>query len=369
MIALRYRILGIAAALVAVSVAAGAFTLSHNSPCGDAESPPGAGERMQAVVYRCYGPASVLEVTQVEKPEPADNEVLVKVRAAAINPVDWYMMTGRPYIMRLAGGLGTPGFARFGVDYAGVVVAVGENVTRFKPGDEVFGARSGALAEYVTADAERTLALKPPNIGFEQAAAIPVAAITALQGLRDQGRIQPGDKVLINGASGGVGTFAVQIAKAFGAEVTGVCSTRNVELVRSLGADRVIDYTQQSIIDLPERYDLILDNAGNHSPFETRRVLAANGTLVIVGGPKDNPWIGPLSRPLQAMFLQPFVRQELVFFIADLNRDDIETLGELVRTGKVTPVIDRVYPLPEVAQAVDYLATGHARAKIVVTLD
>lgn len=369
MIALRYRILGIAGALVAVSVAAGALTLSHNSPCGAPESPGGAGERMQAVVYRCYGPASVLEVARVAKPEPADNEVLVKVRAAAINPVDWHMMTGRPYIIRLSEGLGTPGFMRFGVDYAGVVVAVGDKVTRFRPGDEVFGARSGAMAEYVTAEADRTLALKPPNVSFEQAAAIPVAAITALQGLRDQGHIQTGDKVLINGASGGVGTFAVQIAKAFGAEVTGVCSTRNVELVRSLGADHVIDYTQQSITGLSERYDLILDNAGNHSPFATRRLLRDDGILVIVGGPKDNPWIGPLSRPIQAMLLQPFVHQELVFFISELNREDIETLGELVRAGKVTPVIDRLYPLPETAKAVDYLATGHARAKIVVTLE
>ena len=369
MIARRYRYLAVALALTAAAVTAGALTLSYNSPCGTAESLPGGVERMKAVVYRCYGPPSVLEVADVAKPVPANDEVLVKVRAAAINPVDWHLMTGTPYIMRAPDGLGAPSFTRFGVDYAGVVAAVGENVTRFKPGDEVFGARTGAMAEYVTARADRAIALKPANLGFEQAAAMTVAGVTALQGLRDHGRIQPGDKVLINGASGGVGTFAVQIAKAFGAEVTGVCSTRNVELVRSLGADHVIDYTQQSFIELEERYDLVLDNVGNYSPFETRRLLAPDGVLVIISGPKDNRWIGPLSRPIQAMLLQPFVDQKLVFFVSNLNRDDVETLGELALAGKVMPVIDRLYPLPEVERAVEYLATGHARAKVVVTLE
>ena len=369
MIARRYRYLAVALALTAAAVTAGALTLSYNSPCGAPESLPAGMERMKAVVHRCYGPPAVLEVAEVAKPSPAEDEVLVKIRAAAINPVDWHLMTGTPYIMRAPDGIGEPSFTRFGVDYAGVVVAVGEHVTRFKPGDEVFGARSGAMAEYITVKADRAVALKPPNISFEQAAAITVAGVTALQGLRDKGGIQPGDKVLINGASGGVGTFAVQIAKAFGAEVTGVCSTRNVELVRSLGADRVIDYTKQSFIEVEERYDLILDNVGNYSPFETRRLLEPHGVLVIVSGPKDNRWIGPLSRPIQAMLLQPFVDQELVFFISNLNRQDVETLGELVLAGKLMPVIDRQYPLPEVERAVEYLATGHARAKVVVTLE
>ena len=369
MIIRRYRILAVALAVVAVATAAGALTLSHNSPCGIPESLPAGVERMKAVVHRCYGPPTVLEVAEVAKPAPAEDEVLVKVRAAAVNPVDWHRMTGRPYIMRAPDGLGAPSNTRFGVDYAGVIVTVGEKVTRFKPGDEVFGAKTGAMAEYLTAKADRAVALKPASISFEQAAAIPVGALTALQGLRDKGRIQPGDKVLINGASGGVGTFAVQIANAFGAEVTGVCSTRNVELVRSLGADHVIDYTKQSLIDVTERYDVIMDNVGNHSPFETRRLLEPDGVLVIISGPKDNPWIGPLSRPIQAMLLQPFVSQELVFFVSNMNRDDLETIGELVRAGKVKPIIDRQYSLPEVATAVEYLATGHARAKVVVTLE
>lgn len=369
MIARRYRYLAVALALTAAAVTAGALTLSYNSPCGASESLPAGVERMRAVVHLCYGPPAVLEIAEVAKPAPAGDEVLVKVRAAAVNPADWHLMTGKPYIIRAPSGIGAPSFTRFGVDYAGVVTAVGEKVTRFKPGDEVFGGRSGAMAEYVTVRADRAIALKPANIGFEQAAAIPVAGVTALQGLRDNGRIQPGDKVLINGASGGVGTFAVQIAKAYGAEVTGVCSTRNVELVRSLGADHVIDYTKQSFIEVEERYDLILDNVGNYSPFDTRRLLAPDGVLVIVSGPKDNAWIGPLSRPIQAMLLQPFVSEELVFFIAQLNGDDLETLGELVRTGKVMPVIDRQYPLPEVEEAVGYLGTGHARAKVVVTLE
>jgi NADPH:quinone reductase-like Zn-dependent oxidoreductase len=369
MIARRYRYLAIALTLTAAAVTAGAFTLSHNSPCGVPEPLPAGLERMKAVVHHCYGPSTVLEAVEVAKPAPAEDEVLVEVRAAAINPVDWHLMTGTPYIMRLPDKLGAPSFTRFGVDYAGVVVAVGEKVMRFKPGDEVFGARSGAMAEYITAKADRAVALKPANISFDQAAAITVAGVTALQGLRDHGRIQPGDKVLINGASGGVGTFAVQIAKALGAEVTGVCSTRNVDLVRSLGADHVIDYTKQSFLEVTERYDLILDNVGNYSPFDTRRLLEPDGALVIISGPKNNPWIGPLSRPIQLMLLQPFVSQELTFFVSSLNRADLETLGEFARVGKVTPVIDRVYALSEIETAVDYLATGHARAKVVVTLD
>lgn len=369
MIARRYRIPAIVLALVAVAAAAGAFALSYNSPCGAPEPLPGGAERMKAVVHHCYGPSTVLEVAEVAKPAPAEDEVLVKVRAVAINPVDWHGMTGTPYFLRAPDGLGAPTFTRFGRDYAGEVVAVGENVTRFKPGDEVFGVRSGAMAEYLTAKADRALALKPANISFEQAAAIPIAALTALQGLRDKGRIQPGEKVLINGASGGVGTFAVQIAKAFGAQVTGVCSTRNIELVRSLGADHVIDYTKQDFTEMTERYDLIMDNVGNHSPFATRRVLEPDGVLVLISGPKDNPWIGPLSRPIQIMMLSPFVSQEMIFFISNMNRDDVETIGELVRTGKVTPVIDRQYPLTEVRTAVDYLGTGHARAKVVVTIE
>jgi NADPH:quinone reductase-like Zn-dependent oxidoreductase len=323
---------------------------------------------MKAVVHQCYGAPDVLKIVEVAKPTPGENEVLVRIRAASVNPADWHELTGTPYLARPTMGIGAPSSTRFGTDYAGVVETVGSNVTKFKPGDEVFGARSGAMAAYVTAKADRSIVRKPANITFEQAAAIPVAAVTALQGLRDKGRLQPGQKVLINGASGGVGTFAVQIAKALGAEVTGVCSTRNVELVRSLGADHVIDYTKETFTEMAERYDLILDNVGNHSVLDTRRALEPTGILVLVSGPKDDPWLGPLSRAAELMVVSPFVSHEMRFFIAQLNPADLEVLAELVRDGKVTPTIDRQYSFDEVAAATAYLGEGHARAKVVVTL-
>jgi NADPH:quinone reductase-like Zn-dependent oxidoreductase len=369
MIRRRYRILGIALAVVAVAVAAGAFAVSYNAPCGTAESVRADVARMKAVIQRCYGSPDVLRIEEVPKPMPAENEVLVRVRAASINPADWHVLTGTPYVaVRASTGFGAPSNIRFGTDYAGVVEAVGSNVTTFKPGDEVFGARSGSMAEYVEARTDRAIVLKPENITFEQAAAIPIAAITALQALRDKGRIRPGQKVLINGASGGVGTFAVQIAKAFGAEVTGVCSTRNVELVRSLGADRVIDYTKENFTEGTERYDLILDNVGNHSVLATRRALKPNGTLVLVSGPKNDAWMGPLWRVAELVLMSKFVSHEMTFFIAQLNPADLEELAELVRERHVTPAIDRHYSFDEVAAAMAYLGEGHARAKVVVTL-
>ncbi|HEY7671861.1 MAG TPA: NAD(P)-dependent alcohol dehydrogenase [Gammaproteobacteria bacterium] len=323
---------------------------------------------MRAVVQLCYGSPDVLRIVEIAKPTPGENEVLVRVRAASINPADWHELTGLPYAVRPSMGIGAPSNPRFGTDYAGVIEAVGSGVTKFKPGDEVFGARSGAMAEYVIANATGSIVLKPANITFEQASAIPIAAVTALQGLRDHGRLQPGQTVLINGASGGVGTFAVQIAKALGAEVTGVCSTANVELVRSLGADHVIDYTKEDFTELPGRYDLILDNVGNHSVLETRRALAPNGMLVLVSGPKVGAWLGPLSRVIELMLVSYFVSHEMKFFIAELNPADLEMLAELVREGKVTPAIDRVYSFDEVAAATAYLGAGHARAKVVVAL-
>jgi NADPH:quinone reductase-like Zn-dependent oxidoreductase len=369
MIRRRYRILVIALAVVAGAVSAGALAVSYNSPCGAAEPVPAGVVRMKAVIQRCYGSPEVLRIEEVAKPTPAENEVLVRVRAASINPADWHGLTGTPYVaVRPSSGLNAPGNIRFGTDYAGVVEAVGSKVTTFKPGDEVFGARSGSMAEYVEAPADRSIVLKPENITFEQAAAIPIAAITALQGLRDKGQIRPGQKVLINGASGGVGTFAVQIAKAFGAEVTGVCSTRNVELVRSLGADHIIDYTKENFTEGTERYDLILDNVGNHSVLATRRALKPDGKLVLVSGPKSDPWIGPLSRVAELFLMSPFVSHEMTFFIAQLNPTDLEVLAELVRERKVTPVIDRRYSFDEAAVAMAYLGEGHARAKVVVTV-
>jgi NADPH:quinone reductase-like Zn-dependent oxidoreductase len=364
-----YRILVIALAVVAVALATGAFAVSYNSPCGAAEPVPGGVARMKAVTHRCYGSPEILRIEEVARPTPAENEVLVKVRAASINPADWHGLTGTPYVaVRAATGLGAPSDIRFGTDYAGVVDAVGSNVTTFKPGDEVIGAKSGSMAEYVSARADRSIVLKPENITFEQAAAIPIAAITALQGLRDQGKIRPGDKVLINGASGGVGTFAVQIAKAFGAEVTGVCSSRNVELVHSLGADRVIDYTKENFTEGKERYDLILDNVGNHSVLATRRALKPGGVLVLVSGPKNDPWMGPLWRVAELFLMSPFVSHEMSFFIAQLNPADLEIIAGLVRDGKVTPAIDRSYSLEQSAAAMAYLGDGHAKAKVVVTL-
>jgi NADPH:quinone reductase-like Zn-dependent oxidoreductase len=369
MIARRYRILAVIMVLVAGALAVAAFAVSHDAPCGASSPLPAGAEPMRAVVRDCYGSPAVLRIEEIATPTPADKEVLVDVRAVAINPADWHTLTGTPYVTRISIGLGAPNGTGFGADFAGVVVSVGNGVTRFKIGDEVFGARSGAMADYVTASEDRTLALKPPNVTFEEAAAIPIAAITALQGLRDHGRIQPGQKVLINGASGGVGTFAVQIAKAFGAQVTAVCSTRNVELVRSLGADHVIDYTRQNFTESTERYDLILDNVGNHPVLATRRVLGPNGTLVVVSGPKDDPWLGPLTRFMEAKLLSRFVRQDLIVFFARTNRHDLEFLAELVRTGKVTPAIDRTYSMNQVRAAIGYLGEGHARAKVVVHVD
>jgi NADPH:quinone reductase-like Zn-dependent oxidoreductase len=365
---LRYRILLSLLAVLGIAAAAGAYVLSYTSPCGEAEPPPAGAKHMLAVVQLCYGSADVLRMVVVAKPTPGENEVLVRIRAASINPADWHELTGEPYLVRPSMGIGAPTRTRFGTDYAGVVEAVGTNVTKFKAGDEVFGARSGSMAEYVAALADRSIVLKPANITFEQAAAIPIAAVTALQGLRDHGQLQPGQKVLINGASGGVGTFAVQIAKALGAEVTGVCSTRNVELVRSLGADHVIDYTKENFTEMAGRYDLILDNVGNHSVLDTRRALTPNGKLVLVSGPKNNAWLGPLTRVGELMLVSLFVSHEMKFFIAQLNPADLEMLAGLVREGKLMPAIDRQYPFDEVAAATAYLGEGHARAKVVVTL-
>jgi NADPH:quinone reductase-like Zn-dependent oxidoreductase len=310
----------------------------------------------------------VLQLQAIEKPAPADDQVLVRVHAAAVNPLDWHYMRGSPYIMRLGTGLGAPKETRLGVDFAGTVEAVGSEVTRYQVGDEVFGGRTGAFAEYVTVGENRALALKPANLSFEQAAAVPIAAITALQGLRDKGRLKPGQKVLINGASGGVGTFAVQIAKALGAEVTGVCSSRNVDMVRALGADHVIDYTRENFTESGQRYDLILDNVGNHSLRAVRRALVPDGTLVIVGGSSKGNWIGPLQGPLTAILWSPFVGQNLENFMARLDSQDLSTLADLMRAGKVTPVIDRRFSLSEVPAAIRYLEEGHARGKVIINM-
>ncbi len=320
---------------------------------------------MRAIVYRNYGSPDVLKCEELEKPTAGDNEVLIKVRAASVNALDWRLMRGKPLFARLAiGGLRKPKVTRPGVDVAGQVEAVGRNVTQFKPGHEVFGVCRGAFAEYVCA-IEGKLALKPTNISFEDAAAVPVAAITALQGLRDKGRIQRGQKVLVDGASGGVGTFAVQIAKSFGAEVTAVCSTRNVDTARSIGADHVIDYTREDFTRSGQRYDLILAANAYHSIFDYRRVLSQDGVYVMAGG-------GGVQI-LQAMLLGPLLSligsKKMRFFMAKINKKDLVLLKGLLEAGKVVPVIDRRYPLSDVAEALRYLEERHARGKVVITLE
>src|SRR5207302_5989554 len=316
---------------------------------------------MKAIVYCDYG-LSNLKLEEVEKPVPNDDQILVKVRAASINPYDWHFVEGTPYIMRMVGVcLRKPKDIQLGVDFAGTVEAVGKNVTQFKPGDEVFGGKTGAFAEYVCPRANRAVALKPANLTFEEAASVNIAGITALQALRDKGKVQPGQKVLINGASGGVGTFAVQIAKSFGADVTGVCSTRNVDLVTSLGADHVIDYTKEDFGKGEQRYDVILDNVPNHSLSECRRILTPNGKYVMIGGggPNDNRWVGPFGRVIKAMVMSPFTSQKMGMMMADANGKDLTILADMMQSGKLKPVIDRTYKLNEVPAAIAYLVEGH----------
>jgi NADPH:quinone reductase-like Zn-dependent oxidoreductase len=321
---------------------------------------------MKAIVYTQYGPPGVLEFKEVVKPAPADDEVLVKLCAASVNPLDWHFMRGEPLFIRLMLGLRKPKDTRFGVDMAGRVETAGKNVTQFKAGDEVLGACHGAFAEYVCAH-EHELALKPANITFEAAAAVPIAAITALQGLRDKGRIEPGHKVLVDGASGGVGTFAVQIAKSFGAEVTAVCSTRHLDTARSIGADHVIDYTREDFTRTGQRYDLIMAANAYHSFFDYRRALAQDGICVKSGGKASLPAM--LLGPLQSLIMPLIGSKRMRGFIAKLNKKDLVFLAELLEAGKVVPVIDRSYTLSNVAQAISYLEEGHAQGKVVINID
>lgn len=360
------RILAVILGLVAIAVVSLAIAISYDSSCRSPEAIPTGAQRMRAVVFRCYGSPDVLKVEEVAKPAPKDDELLIKVHAASVNPLDWHYMRGEPYIMRLSSGIGAPKDSRAGVDFAGTVEAVGKDVTRFKAGDEVFGGRSGALAEYITIRETSAVAHKPANITFEQAAAVPIAGVTALQALRDMGQLKSGQKVLINGASGGVGTFAVQIAKSLGAEVTGVCSTRNVELVRSLGADRVIDYTKENFTEGTEKYDVIVDNIGNHPLRKARDALKPGGIFVIVGAKSDDPWLGPVWQPMKAAFLEPIVDEKFAMIFAQLNAEDLGVIAGLMQAGTVTSVIDRRYPLAEAATAIAYLEEGRARGKVIV---
>jgi NADPH:quinone reductase-like Zn-dependent oxidoreductase len=325
---------------------------------------------MKAIISCEYG-VDNLKLAEIEKPTPADNEVLVRVRAASVNPVDGHTIRGG-WLMRPMSGLRKPNNTRFGTDFAGVVEAVGKSVTSFRPGDEVFGAKNGAVANYVCVKADRAIVMKPGNITFDQAGSVGVAGVTALQGLRDKGRIQAGQKVLINGASGGVGTFAVQIAKAFGAEVTAVCSTRNVDLVKSIGADHVIDYTKEDFTKTDQRYDMLYDLVGNHGFSERRKILAPNGICVLagVGGAGLHPGtMGRIGGNFWNAFLSNFTNQKFVFYIAKLTKDDLNVLRDLMQSGKVTPVIDRTYKVSETQDAVRYLEEGHAHGKVVIVME
>ena len=323
---------------------------------------------MKAVVYSDYGGPEVLRHVEIEKPAPADNEILVKVHAASVNPADWHLMRGTPYLIRMGTGFRKPSSAqRVGLDYAGTIEAVGRGVTQYRVGDAVFGGRQGTLAEYLTVPVDRGPVRKPEKLTFEQAAAVAVAGVTALQALRNKAQVQRGQKVLINGASGGVGTFAVQLAKSFGAEVTGVQSTRNMELVRSIGADHVIDYTKEDFTTSGERYDVVLDNVGNRSLSEIRRVLKPGGTYLPNGGgtPEKGASIGGIVKML---VMSPFISHRIRLFVATPNRDDVQMLADLMQAGGVTPVIDRCYPFMEAAEAMRHLESGHARGKVVVTI-
>jgi len=365
----RYKILIAVLTVLIALLLSFSFLVSHATPCPASAAAPGAAPTMQALMHRCYGPPAVLTLERVSRPVAADNELLVRVHAAAVNPLDWHYLRGTPYIVRLDAGIGAPENPRLGVDFAGTVEAVGRNVRLFKPGDEVFGGKFGAFAEYVAVREDRAVVAKPPNVSFAEAAAVPIAAITALQALRDKGHLQAGQKVLINGASGGVGTFAVQIAKASGAEVTAVCSTRNLQMVHALGADHVIDYTREDLLTAAQRYDLIIDTVGNHPLLAYRRVLTPRGKFVIVGGPSNGNWLGPLATPLRALLLRPFVSQEFLPLLAELNKPDLALLAGLMQAGKLRAVIDRHYPLQQAAAALTYLEQGHARGKVTIDME
>jgi len=321
---------------------------------------------MKAMVRNRYGPPDVIEAADLDKPEPSEDEVLVRVHAASVNPADWYGLTGWLYLFRFPTGLFKPKSNRLGTDFAGVVEAVGSSITHVSPGDEVYGGRNGALAEYVVV--KNAVVPKPAGLTFEEAAAMPTAAITALQGLRDKGGLEPGHRVLINGASGGVGTFAVQIARALGAHVTAVCSTGKVDLIRSLGADEVIDYTSEDFTRRGQRYDLVFDVAGSRSWRALKRVLEPHGKLLIVGGPKGGRILGPIRGIFGKRIGAMFSRRSATFFIARFNRPDLETLAGMVDAGQVKPVVDKTWPLVETADAFRYLGEGHARGKAVVTV-
>ena len=347
------------------------FEYAYWTSTNDCDQKKAPTNPVRAITYCDFGVAN-LKLDQIEKPTAADDQVLVRVRAASVNPYDWHFVEGSPKIARLLGmGLRKPKDIRLGVDFAGTVEAVGKNVTQFKVGDEVFGGKGGAFGEYVNPKANRAIAIKPANVTFEEAASVNIAGLTALQGLRDHGKVQAGQKVLINGASGGVGTFAVQLAKSMGAEVTGVCSTRNVDLVKSLGADQVIDYTKDDFTKSDQKYDVILDNVANHSLSECRKVLTPKGKYVLIGGGSANQQgvVGVLAKPFQAMFLSWFGDQKMGMMMAEMKQTDLQYFANQMQSGKLKAVIDRTYKLEQTADAIRYVEEGHARGKVIILVD
>ena len=364
----RYKILNGFAILLLILITALSITIGYTADCEPRLESTINGESMMAIEARCYGDSDVLEYVEVAKPVPGAKDLLVKVHAASINPSNWHHMTGSPYVLRLMAGIGKPKNNAVGTDFSGVVVAVGNDVTKFKVGDAVFGGARGAYAQYLTVREDRAVALKPENVSHEQAAAVAVAGITALQAVRDKGEISEGDKVLINGSSGGVGTHAVQIAKALGAEVIGVNSTRNVAMVKSIGADHVIDYTVEDYTTQNIQYDVIIDMVGNNSLSENIDLLSPGGRLVVVGGKKGD-WIAPFVTPIQRLFMQPFVDHEILSFIASLNQPDMDVLAQLMQEGKLKPVVGHRFELSEVAAAMDLSGSRRAQGKIIITIE
>jgi NADPH:quinone reductase-like Zn-dependent oxidoreductase len=362
-----FKALKILVAVLVVLTLGVAAMIGYTSDCEMPSAYAGSDQSMRAVTYSCYGGPEVLQLSDVAKPIAANDEIVVRVKAASVNPLDWHYMRGSPYVMRLMVGLGSPNDNMMGVDFAGVVESIGPDVTRFKPGDEVFGGRGGAFADYIKMPETRGVTHKPDNITFEQAAAVPIAAVSALQALRDSGEVKTGQNVLINGASGGVGTFAVQIAKSFGAQVTGVCSTRNIELVKSLGADKIVNYKNEDFVEQGILYDLIIDNVGNRSIGEYQAALKDDGILVMVGGPKGD-WIGPFKNSIMSAFSAPFTNQKLRGFLATMNKDDLAVLAELMRSGQVVPAIDKRFSLDQIQEAIRYSESGRARGKIIITM-
>jgi NADPH:quinone reductase-like Zn-dependent oxidoreductase len=354
--------------VVLLAVATLAVALSHNSACATAPSDAIA-QPMKAAVQRCYGSPDVVHVENIARPIPAEHELLIRVHESSVNPLDWHFMRGEPYLMRSQSGWGTPSDILIGTDFAGTVAAVGRFVTRFKPGDEVFGTGDGAFGQYIRSKDDAALALRPADVTVEQAAALPIAGVTALQAVRDVGQLRAGQKVLINGAGGGVGTFAVQIAKALGGEVTAVTNTASQDLMRSIGADHIIDYTREDFTQNGVHYDLIVDSSGTQSLRQYRRALAPTGIYVLAGNTDKGHWLGPLTGFGVMIIESKFVSQKLATVMAHLTGADLVVLAELVHEGKIKPVIDRRYSLDQVADAIRYQETGHARGKVMVTVD